>query len=75
MHTEKTRELREIKGFALANKYLAAGWILLGHYLTDNGIPGMGANQHTHYILAWQQLDMAPIDPTLPERQYSDGVL
>ncbi len=75
MDIEKTTALREIEGFSRANEYLAAGWILLNHYLTDNGIPGMGANQQTHYVLAWQQIDKAPIDPPLTTRDYSDGEL
>ena len=72
MKTESTSEINEVEGHPRANEYLKAGWVLLGHYLTDNGIPGMGANQQAHYILAWQREDAVPAHPQRPQDAFSD---
>lgn len=60
-------ELMELKAYENANKYLGAGWVLIGTYTWDYGDP-VARHQKTVYCLAWLRSAGNPVHPSISQQ-------
>jgi hypothetical protein len=59
---QDVKEIFETTSYKTANRYLAAGWVLIETYKTCYDYQAFPNEQDIHYVLAWN-LPTRPADP------------